>query len=285
MKIALVGSAPTSNRLAPFHDPRWQIWACSPDNREQLPRIDLWFELHGDLGWHEYISWAPDYCQWLQGQTFPVFAQDQTYIPRAMTFPMDALIAKYGRYHFTSSFSWMIAYAFEQGATEIGLFGVDMTADQEYARQRPGFQHFMTLAAQKGIRILAPDESDILQPPPLYGYDRSTAFVRKLYVRRNEIQGRIDKLQSEVRTANHHITHLQGALDNLDYIESVWTGLGSFDNASGPAERHHAQESSPGSDKPNSCVPEVSVNPAHLNGRQKRKPVRSTSQSEILGNG
>jgi hypothetical protein len=42
---------------APFGDPSWAIWACSPDNtpfghtknRRTLPRFDQWFELHDPI--------------------------------------------------------------------------------------------------------------------------------------------------------------------------------------------------------------------------------------------
>ncbi len=51
MKIAILGSHPASNNLAPFGDVTWEIWACSPQNYT-LPRIDAWFELHSlDRKW------------------------------------------------------------------------------------------------------------------------------------------------------------------------------------------------------------------------------------------
>ena len=30
LKIALVGTAPSSRMLAPYNDPSWKIWGCSP---------------------------------------------------------------------------------------------------------------------------------------------------------------------------------------------------------------------------------------------------------------
>src|SRR5713226_4715918 len=46
LKIAMIGTAPSSRMLAPFNDPSWKIWACSPGNMNALPRVDTWFELH-----------------------------------------------------------------------------------------------------------------------------------------------------------------------------------------------------------------------------------------------
>lgn len=48
MKIAVLGSHPQTKMQAPFGDPEWKIWACSPHNYSmgRLPRVDEWFELH-----------------------------------------------------------------------------------------------------------------------------------------------------------------------------------------------------------------------------------------------
>lgn len=46
--IAILGSHPATVLAAPFDDPKWLIWACSPHNVElrTLPRVDSWYELH-----------------------------------------------------------------------------------------------------------------------------------------------------------------------------------------------------------------------------------------------
>jgi hypothetical protein len=265
MKIALVGSAPSSNLLAPYHDPSWQIWSCSPDNAKVIPRVDLWFEIHGDLGWPEYVGWTVPYVKWLNEQSFPVLAQDQRHIPRAQTFPKETMLAQFGCYFFTSTFSWAIAYALAtQPVKEIGIFGIDMSTKEEYAKQRSAFQYFLMVASSMGIKVLAPNESDILQPPPLYGYDRATARIRKLKVRQDEIgerianirkskdkieferakllgamdkslvrsvrkdpadaQARLEFFDGQIAEGKYHIAHLTGALDDIEYQWSIWGG-------------------------------------------------------------
>src|SRR3954468_23311721 len=42
-KVAILGTAPSSRMLAPFNDPEWQIWSCSPGNMGCIPRFDRWF--------------------------------------------------------------------------------------------------------------------------------------------------------------------------------------------------------------------------------------------------
>jgi len=222
-RVCIIGSAPSSRKLAPFGDPNWTMWACSPPNSD-LPRIDLWFELHGDLAWPESAHWASPYLHWLNAQKFPVYAQDQMVIPRAMTFPKDELIARFTPMFFTSTFSWMLAYALAAGVKEVMLFGVDMATQEEHAKQKPHFHHFVDLAIRSGVKITCPYESDVLQPAPLYGYADATAMGRKLATRKAELDERIAAAKRDKAVIEANLSHLEGALDQLNYHMSVWLG-------------------------------------------------------------
>ena len=48
LKIALIGSAPSSIQQAPYHDPSWLVWGCSPGAYGVVPkgRSNVWWELH-----------------------------------------------------------------------------------------------------------------------------------------------------------------------------------------------------------------------------------------------
>lgn len=242
LKVALIGTAPSSRMLAPFNDPSWKIWACSPGNMNTMPRVDIWFELHSNLLWPEHESYGRPYIEWLKQQPFPVYMQDQTQVPRATVFPKDELVAEYGDDFFTSSFAWMMALAIKQGATEIALYGIDMASRDEYILQRPGFFFFRHLARQRGIIISAPHESDIMQSPALYAYVDSTPFGRKLMARKQEVSGRVAGFDQQISQATNSRTYLQGALEDLDYMTSIWSGVSndmgklSYENAQLKAE-------------------------------------------------
>jgi hypothetical protein len=227
LKVALIGTAPSSRMLAPYSDPTWKIWACSPGNMNMLPRVDLWFELHSNLLWPEHENYGRPYIEWLKNQQFPVYMQDQTQVPRAIVFPKDELVAEFGDDFFTSSFSWMMALAMKMGAVEIALYGIDMASRDEYIRQRPGFYFFRYMAARRGIKVSAPHESDIMQSPPLYAYVDSTPFGRKIMARRQEVSGRINGMAQQIEQATRSKTYLEGALEDLDYFESIWSGVGN----------------------------------------------------------
>lgn len=225
LKIALIGTAPSSRMLAPFNDPSWTIWVCSPGNMNALPRADAWFEIHSNLLWPEYESYGKPYVEWLKTLTIPVYMQDQSLVPTARTYPKDEMVAEFGDEFFSSSFAWMMALAIKMGAVEIALYGIDMASRDEYIRQRPGFYHFKREAMKRGIKVSAPHESDIMQSPGLYGYSDSTAFGRKVLARRAEVNGRIQGMVGQRDGLNQNITYLQGALEDIDYFESIWSGV------------------------------------------------------------
>jgi hypothetical protein len=227
LKVAVIGTAPSSRLLAPFADPSWTIWACSPGNMNTIPRFDAWFEIHGNLLWPANKHYGEGYIEWLKKQTCPIYMQEaQMYgIPNAVAFPVKAMVKEFGGDFFTSSFSWMMAMAINMGATEIALYGVDMASREEYILQRPGFYFFRYMAKVKGIKVFAPNESDIMQPPGLYGYSDTLPFARKLHARREEVRGRIAQMEQEKARLVENILYLKGADEDIDYTLSIWSGV------------------------------------------------------------
>ena len=96
LKIALIGTAPSSRMMAPYNDPTWKIWGCSPGNMNLLPRIDAWFEVHGtNLYEPENKSYAAQYIEWLKNLKVPLYMQDQRICPNAITIPVPTLIQEF----------------------------------------------------------------------------------------------------------------------------------------------------------------------------------------------
>lgn len=227
LKVAIIGTAPSSRMLAPFNDPTWKVWACSPGNRGVLPRYDEWYEIHANLLWPECVSYGAPYIEWLKTLTCPVYMQNNLLVPNATAFPKEQMVNEFGPYFFTSSFAWMMAFAIMRGAKEIALFGVDMASKDEYVLQRPGGHFFMWEAGRRGVKVSVPAESDLCQPPQLYGYSEITPFGRKLHVRKQEIGERINSMRAERDKLSHNITYLEGAAEDLDYVNSIWGGVQS----------------------------------------------------------
>jgi hypothetical protein len=245
MKIAIIGSAPSSIRLAPYNDHTWKVWGCSPGAYPVVPRSDAWFELHR---WEPPVigrpeqqkPWfSPEYCMWLRAHPRVVMLEKLPEIPGSEPLPWEALTEKYGHYNFTSSIAWMLAMAIDEIQRHrdwrpssmneddaIGLWGVDMAATEEYGYQRAGCQFFVQIASSLGIRIVVPAESDLMVPPVLYGVSEINHANIKLLERKREIESRLAIAKASEERARSEVWFLNGALDDLNYMINTWTRQG-----------------------------------------------------------
>lgn len=256
MKIALLGSA-GSLPLAPHNDESWKIWGCSPGVYPYTTRLHAWFELHrwepGTVGkpGTQKPWFSPEYVQWMGQLACPVYMQDHfEQIPTSRRLDIENLVAKYGSYFFTSSIAIMMACAIEdileiRAENEkrgmrtlepdmIGMWGVDMSANEEYGYQRAGCQHFVVLAADLGIQVYAPPESDLLRPMPVYGICEGEHWHIKLTAHKRELEARKAAADGQAAEGAKQAAFLAGALDELNYQMLTWgeqrDGIGtSFD--------------------------------------------------------
>ena len=134
MQIALMGSAPSSVRLAPFKDSKYaeyvqgrvesvarayptvpgdfDIWGCSPGCWAVIPRATRWFEVHR---WEPGQPWlSPEYCQFLRDFKGPVYTGGVIpEIPNHVVYPIDRMEEKFSSYFMTSSLALMLALAID----------------------------------------------------------------------------------------------------------------------------------------------------------------------------
>lgn len=232
MKVAMIGTVPASRIVAPYDDTGWEIWGCSPGNRGQLPRVTRWFELHSlvDMAGAENNAWRPDYYAWLSKQPFPLYMQEKSpMFPQAIVYPRDAMIKKFGRRWFTSSLAWMMALAIDEmdkrpgERHSIGIFGVDMAADQEYhTQQKAGCTRFIEIAEERGIEVFVPLESCLAVPPPLYGYAEGSRMGRKLLTREFELQETIQQMDAQMIGLRDQLCFMRGAMANNSYVRRTF---------------------------------------------------------------
>jgi hypothetical protein len=206
MKIGVLGTAHSLHK-APFDDPSWEMWGT---NTGQPVRWDRWFQLHSD----EIIDGNPGHRDWLAAQTCPVYLQKTCEsIPKALAYPLDAMKAKYGDWFFTSSIAYMMALAIEEGAEEIGLWGVDMADVTEYRWQKTGVRFFIQVARLRGIKVTVPPECEVVVPGRLYCYDETSWVETKARARYAELESR--NAGNDLRRQNLILQKaaLRGALD------------------------------------------------------------------------
>lgn len=267
MKIAVIGSAPSSVTLAPFQDASyseflggtpppqyppsefindaWQIWACSPGAFGVAPRADRWFELHR---WEPGKPWfSPQYVQFLREFRGPVYTGGPVpELANGVVYPLAEIEAEFSSYFLNSSLSLMMALAIveiEQArAAEapgiatadsrqawltaredtIGLWGVDMAANEEWASQRPGCHFFILEALRRGIGIQVPKESCLLRPMPVYGISEWDHNYVKATARMRELTAEQAQLEQQAAQATQRVQYIAGARDNMNYMINTW---------------------------------------------------------------
>lgn len=238
-KIALIGKAPDSVGLAPYDKADWEIWILNTlGHLKEVPRWDRQFELH-DIELTKDKAYG-DYYEWLSKQTRPVFLRDDPPAGFAggIKYPLGAIQEYFGRYagrtYLTNTVSLMLAlviYEHEHGmpVQECGLWGINMAQhglakgqnaagwfSSEYARQRPSVEYWIGVAEGRGIQITLPVQSDILKASCIYGY-HTTDAAKKLMVRQQELQQRIQMAQQREQQGHDEAIFLTGALEGMNY--------------------------------------------------------------------
>lgn len=159
-KLAIVCGAPSSEMLAPFDDPEYDIWVLG-NRSNRYSRFDLIFEIHDDLTEHGDVDKYVNYLLSLEkpmvvGEKFPAEGPDIT------VYPFDAVKEMYGSTYLTSSPAYMIGYALLMGHQHIEIYGADMAVDDhEYFWQRPGVEAWVGFAKGRGVNVVIPPESPL----------------------------------------------------------------------------------------------------------------------------
>jgi len=208
-KVAIIGFAASSMELAPVNDPSWDIWGLN-QLWQVLPRWDVWFELHPK---HRIEQHAAHHA-WLQQQEKPIVMQEKfADIPASIALPKDELVKHFGDY-FTSSIAWMIALAITQEYKTIGVWGVDMLGEGEYAYQRACCDYWIGFARGAGVTIHIPDESALAKGLGLYGYewlpDRDDRRGRRLKRRQTTMRTQKDKALQAMYMLDGGLTEVRG---------------------------------------------------------------------------
>lgn len=201
-KVAIVGGGPTRVR-APYSNPNWEVWAFS-SKLYRYPRVDRWFEIHHMTDLRKQLATKrpgrrsfAGYMRYMRRLKCPIYMmKPHPKIPNSLVFPKDQLVAEFG-HCFTSTASFLIALAIMEEVDVIGLWGINPKG-RRYNRQRPAIRYLLSVAKQKGIRVVVPRGFGIRIPkrtpfvhtPVLYAYDWTSrgAWWRRRVRRRSRVR-------------------------------------------------------------------------------------------------
>ncbi len=198
---------------APFADETWEIWAhCSGQSFYGDRRVNLWWDLHDVDTWRQGKVWyksragdPPVYVDWLASRSVPVVMQRHyPLIPTSTAYPLREIVehfnivpAEWGltpadprwwgyvkdRGEFSSTFTYMMAAALYQGATEIAMYGVDFIEYRkgciDYLYQRPGAKYWVGLARGMGVPVTVARGSWFETGQWVYGYQPRPEELKK----------------------------------------------------------------------------------------------------------
>ena len=247
-KVDIVGFAPHWWK-ARFTESDREIWSLNEaydlrmptdgSSPWEAPRKEgrlRWFEIHireGEYDGNPFLhsrNQSNEHAAKMAALGVTVYMQKHwDDIPQSIPYPLEAITQKYSRY-FTNSISWMIALAIEEGFTEIGLFGVDMATTTEYGYERPSCEYILGWVRALGIRLVMPDECDLLKSAFLYGFEADKAgFLRaKLDNRKQELRGKRHAIENEMERLKLLQHQLIGAEEDLNYVKEVSLGGNSL---------------------------------------------------------
>lgn len=170
MKVAVVGLAESSRGEVPWSSD-WELWGLAWDvDRYRFHRA---FEMHDmqtmkTCGASIYKD-LPDYFERISLCQRLYMAEAYSEVPGAERYPYERVAEVCGAY-WESSVAYAVALAIAEGAKEIGIHGVSMKADEEYAYQRPNLEYLIGLARGRGIKVHVPESSSVLKFSGFDGY-------------------------------------------------------------------------------------------------------------------
>lgn len=217
-KVAIVGFA-SSYIQAPYQDSSIEIWGMN-ELWKYLSRWDRWFELHprdvfakeGDRNQEAHEAWLMQ-----QGTDRPIYMlQHFEDIPGSVPYPLAEMTGRFfpdspGGY-WTSSISFMLALAIAEGFEWIGLYGIDLASDVEYANQRAAAEYLIGVARGMGVTVVIAPGSALLKSPSIYGYDQKPGR-RNRPLSRAWLETRLAELRQKHEKTLDILHTLDGAIE------------------------------------------------------------------------
>ncbi len=159
---------------APFGDPQIEFWGLS-NGHSIFPNwaVRRWFEMH-DIKICEKRD--PEYIEWARACDRPLYMlSHDARIPASVPYPRWAALRAIQRPYVTSTVAWMLGMVLlETDITEVSLWGINLSAAEEYRRQRPCVEYLLGRLEGRGTRVNVATGSIVLKDGMLYGYEELT---------------------------------------------------------------------------------------------------------------
>ena len=218
-KIAICGTA-DSLPSAPYADNSWTIWGCAPClTYPHFKRWDLLFEIHDE----DYVADKVITDRLKRADCRILMQRHFDEIPKSEPLPLKEMSDGYHK-NYTNTIAMMIAYAvYEQKVFNdielMGVWGVNMGAEEEYSFQRPSCEYWLGIAEAKGIKVeIHGENSAVLKCNTIYGYDKEWTWMREARQRKKQLEIGEKDLAQKVEEMKQHYWQQQGAIKDVQYF-------------------------------------------------------------------
>lgn len=217
MKIAIVGTG--AGYEDAFKGKYDEVWGL-PGHYNTGNKFTRVYEVHSPQAWvREGLE--KDKFEWMHANVTHCHQGFKTTFKNAEIIDFEKHLKKYGKY-FTSSIAWMMAEAIELQPKEIGIYGVTMSHNEEYAHQKPAVSFFIGWARALGIKVNVPKMSELLSAPWVYGYEEVPDYILSMADRRKRHEANKANAESMIFEAKALYHRMEGRLEEIDYFENNW---------------------------------------------------------------
>ncbi len=207
---------------------------CGPDcfplgTRDHLAGLKKLADEHGARGQGEAFDAYLDKLSKIQPETRQCgdrVVTKRVYTSKAMNgwasnvvFPKQQIIDKYLRQvWFSSSISFLLGLALDEGATEIGLYGIDLESSEEYCDQWAGAAHMIDLAILSGVPVHMPAHCGLRADPAPYPDRWETVPALHMQSKVKYLEPQLQARIAEREQLALDISKGAGAIEALNYV-------------------------------------------------------------------
>lgn len=204
--LCIVGSGITRD-LVPFDDPNCIVWTTA-SVAVNIKHVHLAFEMHNDV-------YTPEHLNSLNVDEF-MLMKAMPSVHNSTRLPIEKLEETYGKI-FPGSMSMILAWAAYTGWTKVYLYGIDLTADSEYAKQRYFFIYLVGLLRGQGIEIIISAGSGLNDECETYIQDQPRDAA--MHVIKKTAIADIAKWEGIINDAKERLLYTRGFLEAVEIQE------------------------------------------------------------------
>lgn len=173
-EVCIFGYAEETRGLANDLDPSVEIWGINMAHMflKKTANLTRMLQMH-PRNWSSQGQASTGYwgrpkkhftfLQQFKGDV--IMSYEEPDIPNCKVFPFERLRKDFDFDYYTSSFAYLAAMAIDEAYDKIYFYGVNLTAVDEYIRQKAGLEFLIGFAKAKGIEVEIPDGSGLLNAP------------------------------------------------------------------------------------------------------------------------